>query len=184
MWVIPFGVFYGERSTGDHLGFQSNVAGVQLGIDKLVDENTIFGIGGGYDQMHINTADQCSAGTTNIFRVARTPRGSPTTGTSTLADRRLPRQQHRTRGQRGRRLHQAHGLYHANDLSLYVGGGWTTSGQYTVSPLLSMQFIHYRQNAFTEPDGQVTGLAVDPLDGYWLRSRVGVQVTRVHQWAT
>ena len=79
--------------------------------------------------------------------------------------------------------YEAHGLYHANDLSLYVGGGWDYHlGQYTVSPLLSMQFIYYRQDGFTEPDGHVTSLAVDPLDAHSLRSRVGVQVTRVHQW--
>ena len=68
VWVNPFGVFFGEHSSGDHLGFQSNVGGVQFGIDEQFNEHFILGIGGSYDQMHIDTNDQYSAGTTDTFR--------------------------------------------------------------------------------------------------------------------
>ena len=68
-WVTPFGLFYGERTSGDHLGFQSNVAGAQFGIDKQFSDTFIFGIGGGYDNMHTSTNDWYSAGTTDTLRV-------------------------------------------------------------------------------------------------------------------
>jgi outer membrane autotransporter protein len=79
--------------------------------------------------------------------------------------------------------YQAQGLYHANDLSLYLGTGRDyQAGPYTLSPLVSLQYIYYRQNAFTEINADVANLVVDPTDVHSLRSRVGAQLTRVGQW--
>jgi outer membrane autotransporter protein len=184
VWVNPFGAFYGERSNGDHLGFQSNVAGVQFGIDKQADENCILGIGGGYDQMHINTADFDSAGKTDTFRVG--PYASwyddewyvDSSLTGGFHDNNIGRLV-----SVGEDDWMSKGLYHANDLSFYLGGGRDRHiGDYVVTPMLSMQYIYYRQNGFTESDGDNVALAVDPLDAQSLRSRVGGQLARTYQW--
>jgi uncharacterized protein with beta-barrel porin domain len=184
VWVNPFGVFYGERSAGDHLGFQSNVGGVQVGIDKRVSEQCIFGIGGGYDQMHINTADQFSAGKADTFRVGpyaswfNDQRYFDWSLTGGFHDNNIGRLV-----DVGGNDYLAHGLYHANDLSLYVESGRDYHlGAYTVSPLLSLQYIYYRQNGFAESNGDIASLIVHPLDANSLRSRLGAQVTRVQQW--
>jgi outer membrane autotransporter protein len=136
VWVNPFGVFYGEQTGGDHLGFQSNVAGVQFGIDKQLDANFIAGIGGGYDQMHVDGGDRASAGTTNTFRV-----GPYATWYNDVCylDSSLTGGFHSNAFGRqaavNDEIYSANGNYQANDLSLYLGGGRNYHvGDYTLSP--------------------------------------------------
>ncbi len=186
VWVNPFGVFYGERTGGDHLGFQSNVAGVQFGIDKQLDKNFIAGIGGGYDQMHFDGGDLASSGVTNTFRVGPYATwyndvfyldGSLTGGFHANNIGRQAAVNDET--------YSADGDYRANDLSLYLGGGRDYHiGEYTLSPLVSMQYIYLRQNSFTETGDAETTLAVDARDANSLRSRVGSVLRREYQWGS
>jgi uncharacterized protein with beta-barrel porin domain len=184
VWVNPFGVFFGERSSGDHLGFQSNVAGVQFGIDKQYDENFIFGIGGGYDQLHVDTADLYSAGEAETFRIGpyltwfNDEWYCDASFTGGFHGNSVGRQVNV-----GGDEYVAHGNYRANDLSLYVGGGRDIQvADSTLSPLVSLQWIGYRQNEFTESNADGANLEVDPLDAHSLRSRVGGQWMRVYRW--
>jgi outer membrane autotransporter protein len=184
VWVNPFGVFYGERSGGDHLGFQSNVAGVQLGLDKQVSEACILGIGAGYDNMHISTSDLYSAGRTDTFRVG--PYATwfndewyfDSSLTGGFHDNNMGRSV-----SVGADNYMARGDYFAKDLSLYAGGGPNyRMGNSIVSPLVSLQYITYRQDGFTESDADGAALQMDPLNVNSLRSRVGGQVAQTCQW--
>jgi uncharacterized protein with beta-barrel porin domain len=184
VWVNPFGVFYGDRSRGDHLGFQSDVAGVQFGVDTQCDENCILGIGGGYDQMHISTAGPYSVGDTETFRVG--PYLTWYNGEWYL-DSSLTGGFHSNDLARhvdvDNEAYSARGIYHANDLSMYLGGGRDIrAADCTVSPLASLQWIGYRQKGFTESGADGANLVVDPLDAQSLRSRLGGQVMRVYCW--
>ena len=77
----------------------------------------------------------------------------------------------------------AKGIYRANDLSLYLGAGRDCHyGAYTVSPLVSLQYIYYRQNDIAESGADGADLSVAPLDAHSLRSRVGGQLQRACQW--
>jgi uncharacterized protein with beta-barrel porin domain len=184
VWVNPFGVFYGEQTAGDHLGFQSDVAGVQFGIDKQFDANFIAGVGAGYDQMHIDGGDLASAGTTNTFRAGPYATwyndvfyldGSLTGG---FHSNQIGRQ-----AAVNDETYTADGSYRANDVSLYLGGGRDYHvGAYTVSPLVSLQYIYFRQNAFTETGDDGAALAVDARDANSLRSRVGSTLRREYHW--
>ena len=184
VWANPFGVFYGESTSGDHLGFQSNVAGVQFGIDKQFDDRWIVGIGGGYCQTHLDTNDQRSAGQINTFRV-----GPYATwyDDAWYLDMSLTGGFHDNSVSRyvnvGDTNGAADGTYRANDLSLYYGLGRDYRiGLYTLSPQASLQYIYYRQNYFTETGSDGANLTVDPRNANSLRSRVGGQLSSmVHQ---
>lgn len=184
VWVNPFGLFYGERSGGDHLGFQSNVAGVQLGIDKQMDENCVVGVGAGYNQTHIATTDLFSSGEIETFRL-----GPYATwyNDAWYFDSSLTGGFHGNNV--GRLVSQngvdsiAQGDYRAYDVSVYVGGGRDYhSGPYTFSPLVSMQYIFYDQNAFAESGADSANMAIDRRDANSMRTRVGSQLSQVHQW--
>lgn len=184
VWVNPFGVFYGEKSSGDHLGFQSNVAGLQLGIDKQVADDFIVGIGAGYNQTHLDTTNLYSAGEIETFRVG--PYASWFNDNWYL-DSSLTGGFHNNSLTRLVTINDtdsfARGDYHANDLSLYFGGGRDYEmGVYTVSPLVSLQYIYYRQNDFAETGAEGENLAIDPRDAHSLRSRVGGQLIRVYHY--
>lgn len=183
VWANPFGVFYGERSTGDHLGFQSNVAGVQLGIDNQVDEDWFVGVGAGYNQTHLDTMDRLSSGEIQTFRVGPY---------ATWFNDAWYLDSSFTGGFHGNdigRLVQQNGMdgviqgnYRACDLSLYLGGGRDYhSGPYTFSPLASMQYIFYRQNGFDESGVDGANLLVDQRDASAMRTRLGSQLSLVHQ---
>jgi uncharacterized protein with beta-barrel porin domain len=183
-WATAFGVFYGEKTSGDHLGFQSNVAGSQFGIDKQFSEDFIAGFGGGYDQMHIATNDNYSFGETETFRI-----GPYATwfGEAWYLDASVTGGFHDNSLSRSVSVADdvfaADGRYHADDLSIYLGGGRDYHvGSSVITPQASLQYIVYRQNDFTETNGDGAALAVDPLDVYSLRSRVGGQFLRVFQY--
>ncbi len=183
VWANPFGVFYGERTSGDHLGFQSNVAGIQFGIDKQLDESWIAGIGGGYCQTHLDTNDQLSAGTINTFRVG--PYATWYDGDWYL-DMSLTGGFHDNSLSRyvdvGQMNGTAQGDYHANDLSLYYGLGRDyRMGAYTLTPQASLQYIYYRQNYFTETGADEVDYVVDPRNANSLRSRFGGQLSSTVQ---
>lgn len=184
VWVNPFGVFYGERSNGDHLGFQSNVAGVQLGLDKQVSETYVLGMGAGYDNMHIGTSDLYSAGRTDTFRVG--PYATwfndewyfDSSLTGGFHDNDMGRSV-----SVGADNYMARGDYFAKDLSLYVDGGYDyRMGNSILSPLVSLQYITYRQDGFAERDADGAALQMNPLDANSLRSRVGGQFLQTCQW--
>ncbi len=186
VWVNPFGVFYGEQTGGDHLGFQSNVAGVQLGIDRQFSENCIFGIGGGYDQMHIDGGDAASSGTTDTFRVGPYATwydddfyidGSLTGG---FHDNNVGR-----RAAVNSAAYSTAGSYRADDVSAYLGVGCDYCfGAATLSPLVSLQYIYYRQDDFVEAGADGATLAVAPRNANSLRSRVGGQLRREYRWGS
>ena len=177
-------MFFGEKSAGDHLGFQANAAGVQVGVDSPVADGCIVGIGGGYDQAHLDTADLFSVGQIDTFRV-----GPYITcfNDEWFSDACLTGGFHQN--DLGRTVsvggvdYVARGRYSADDLSFYIDGGRDYRWQsYTFSPLLSLQYIYYRQDGIEETGGDGAGLAVDPRSDHSLRSRVGAQVTRLCQW--
>jgi uncharacterized protein with beta-barrel porin domain len=184
VWFNPFGVFYGEQSAGDHLGFQSNVVGEQFGIDKQVGDHCILGIGAACDLMHTNTVDFRSADTTNTFRVG--PYATLFSDTAFLDFSVTGGFHHNDMG----RLatindtdYKAQTVYCASDLSLYLDVGRNYSyGPYTFAPLVSLQYIYYRQNPFTESGADVADLVVSPMDAHSLRSRVGAQLARTCLW--
>lgn len=180
-WVTPFGLFYGERTSGDHLGFQSNVAGAQFGIDKRFSDDFIFGIGGGYDNMHISTNDWYSAGTTDTLRV-----GPYATWYSDdwFLDSSLTGGFHNNDLGRtvsvGSDTYTARGRYDSRDVSIYLGGGRNYCvGSRILTPITSLQYIAYRQDGFTETNADGANLVVDPKTLYSLRSRFGGELSRV-----
>lgn len=179
-WANPFGVFYGERSSGDHLGFQSNVAGSQFGIDRQISEHCIFGVGLGYDQMHLATNDLYSSGETETLRVG--PYATwfndvcylDASITGGFHDNSLGRSV-----SVGDDVYVARSRYNANDLSIYLGVGRDYHiGKSVITPQASLQYIIYRQDDFVETGAEGANLAVDPLDAYSLRSRIGGQFNR------
>lgn len=182
-WANPFGVFYGEETNGDHLGFQSNVVGSQFGIDRQLSENVIFGVGGAYDEMHLTTNNlysACNADTLRVgpyatwFNEAWYLDASVTGG---FHDNDMDRSVNI-----GEDVYSANGNYDSRDVSVYLGAGRDYRvGASIVTPQASLQYIAYRQDGFEETGAEGADLAVDPLDAYSLRSRVGGQFTRTFQ---
>lgn len=182
-WANPFGVFYGEETSGDHLGFQSNVVGSQFGIDRQFSENVIFGVGGAYDEMHLTTNNLYSACDADTFRVG--PYATwfneawylDASVTGGFHDNDMDRSVNI-----GEDVYTANGNYDSRDVSVYLGAGRDYGvGSSIFTPQASLQYIAYRQDGFEETGAEGADLAVDPLDAYSLRSRVGGQFTRTLQ---
>jgi uncharacterized protein with beta-barrel porin domain len=177
----PFGVFFGEKSTADRVGFQASVVGTQFGVDKHVSECCILGVGGAYANTRVDFNDSYGAGDVNTFRV-----GPYLTafGEHWFVDANLTGGFHandvRRNASAGAIAATAKGDYHANDLAAYLGSGLDYDMAWcTLAPTASLQYIYYRQDGFNESGAGGADLAVAPKDANSLRSLLGARLTRV-----
>lgn len=176
----PFGISYGNKSTGDHVGFQANSVGTRFGFDKQAADDLICGLEGGYANSFVSFADARGGGQINTFRVGPYATYYSEAG---FCDAAISGGFHTNDFHRdvtaGGATAVGQADYAADDCALYTGVGadWRLD-DYTLSPCASLQYIYYHGGSFTETGNGVDSLMVTSQDVPSLRSKVGVRVSR------
>jgi uncharacterized protein YhjY with autotransporter beta-barrel domain len=186
-FVDPLGIFYGEKSTDDRPGFQANSAGTRFGVDQQLSEHIIAGIGGAYVNSQLTFNDHLGNGRIDTFMVGPY---------ATYYGERYHVDAITSVGFNNNDMHRnvltgpltgrENTSYSATDAAVYLGAGQDIPLDcYTLSPIVSLQYIYYRGNEFTESGVAASALTVLPQDANSLRSRLGVHLSRnvvVGQW--
>ncbi|MHB1038013.1 MAG: autotransporter family protein [Pirellulales bacterium] len=180
----PFGVFFGEKSTADRVGFQANSAGLQIGIDNEVDPGCIAGLATAYSNTHVSFDDWYGAADTDTVRVGpylswfNNEAYLDFYGSCGFHDNDVSRNY-----AAGTLVGTAQSEYHGHDVSLYLGGGYDYClGETILTPTASAQYVFYHQSDFTEWGGNGADLAVSGNNSNSLRSEVGARLTRTLCW--
>jgi uncharacterized protein with beta-barrel porin domain len=176
----PFGISYGDKSIGDHVGFQAASVGTRFGFDTRASENLIFGIEGGYANTFVSFADVRGGGQINTFCAGPYLTYYSQAG---FCDAEISGGFHTNDFHRNvttdgsTAAGQAN--YSADDFALYTGVGadWHLDA-YTLSPCASLQYIYYHGGNFTETGDGADSLAVTSQDVQSLRSKLGARVSR------
>ncbi len=179
----PFGIFFDEQADGEHMGFHAGSTGVQVALDRAATDDFIYGWGAAYARTDIRfTGDQGGGELSNVRVGPYLSRswddwfidGSATYG---YHDDNITRYV-----TAGPIFGTPNGKYNAHDFSLFMAAGCERNwGNWLVTPLISLQYIFYHQNDFTETDGNGTELALLNNDSNSLRSKIGLQFYRVWQ---
>jgi uncharacterized protein with beta-barrel porin domain len=180
----PFGIFFDEQTNGEHVGFHAGSAGVQLALDRVATDDFIYGWGAAYARTSINFLGDEGAGDMNNIRVGPYLSrcyddwffdGSATYG---YHDNNITRDV-----TVGTIAGTPNGKYNAHDFSLFMSAGCERNWcDWLVTPLISLQYIFYHQNDFTETGGNGTDLALLNNDSNSLRSKMGMQFYRIWQF--
>lgn len=180
-FVDPFGIFYGERSTDDRVGFQANSVGSRFGVDQRFTDHAIVGIGAAYVNSQLTFNENTGNGRIDSFIVG--PYFS-WFGERWYLDSSITGGFHNNEIHRNLTAGSFTGRedadYSANDIAIYLGAGQDVLlDQYTLSPMASLQYIYYRGAEFTETGLAGPALTVLPQDSNSLRSRLGARMMRV-----
>ncbi|MGD0516389.1 MAG: autotransporter domain-containing protein [Thermoguttaceae bacterium] len=179
----PFGMFFDEQTDGDHMGFHAESTGVQVAMDRAATDDFIYGWGAAYARTSIRFTDDKGAGDINNIRVgpylSRSYDDWFFDGSATYGyhDDNVTRDV-----TVGTISGTPKGKYNAHDFSLFMAAGCERNWcDYMVTPLVSLQYIFYHQNDFTESEGNGTDLTLLNNDSHSLRSKIGMQIYRIWQ---
>jgi outer membrane autotransporter protein len=180
----PFGIFFDEQTNGDHVGFHVASEGVQLALDRVATNDFVYGWGAAYARTSISFLGDEGGGDMNNLRVGPYLSryfddwffdGSATYGYHDNAVTRDVTV--------GTISGTPNGKYNAHDFSLFMSAGCERNWcDWMVTPLISLQYIFYHQNDFTETGGNGTDLALLNNDSNSLRSKMGMQFYRIWQF--
>jgi outer membrane autotransporter protein len=185
VFARPFGLFFDENSTAEHLGFRASTAGVQVGVDKMADA-AIVGLGLGYARTDLRFCDARGVGTIDNLRLgpylSYFADGSYLDCSVTYGfhDNDVTRN-----AAAGLLSGSPEGRFNAHDAAIYIDAGkdLDLGGSCVLSPTASLQYIFYRQVGFDETGDGGFGLALADNDAQSLRSEMGVRLARKLFWA-
>jgi uncharacterized protein with beta-barrel porin domain len=176
-WVGGYGLGGQASSNGNAQGFNFGYGGTSFGMDRYIGENTIVGLAGGYAGSQVRSdsrqqsADISSAqGALYATRVVEDryafgilSYSQDDYNTTRLLPANLT----------------AYGDYDGYQISTYAETGLMRRwGAWNWQPSLGLQYIHLRQNGFTESGAGAAGLAVSGTDEDSCRGSVGLRFTR------
>ncbi len=179
-FAVPFAATFRQKSSTDRLGYSGQSYGVQFGVDTWLGQNVLAGLAVSYAHTEVNWAHDRGEGDVETLRVG--PFATYTQG-GLFLDAWATCGFHWNDTERdvvvGALRRQADADYGANDVSMYLGGGYDfeLSG-FTLSPTASLQYTCYRQEGFRESGGGGAGLRVGAETFHSLRSRLGVRLAR------
>ena len=180
-FIRPFGVSYQQKATDEMIGFTSKAVGVQFGLDRSKGQNLIGGLGGSYGHSFIDFDEDRSKGDVDSFRIGPY-------ATCYKDDRYIDTSvtfgYHYIKNERGIKFgaidRVAKSEYDAFDLSVYIGGGFDVQlKNWKMTPNASIQYIYYYSEAFKETNAGSAGLSVDARTTHSVRSRLGVNLSRI-----
>ena len=176
----PFAATFRQESSSEHIGYDGQSYGVQIGADTWLAPNLLAGLSLSYAHTEIAYAHHRGQGDVETLRFG--PFATFTRG-GLFLDAAATCAFHWQDVERdvviGPLRRQADADYHAHDASVYLGGGYDLHlSAWTVTPTASLQYTAYRQDGFTESGAGAAGLRVGAETVHWLRSRVGLGVSR------
>jgi uncharacterized protein with beta-barrel porin domain len=177
-WGTSYGLGGNAQTNGNASGLDYALGGVQLGIDRWLDDGTVLGVYGGYNYAQLDGTNltqrvQTNSGQTGLyyrrddgcdyyllasgfgFDTYKSTRSIAFAGTT------------------------ATGNYDGWQSATYLERGRTyQAGATALQPYAALQYIYLRQNGFAETGGGLANLDVAGVDANSLRSILGGRITR------
>lgn len=177
----PFGTFYTQKASADRTGFESNGSGVQVTFDRAHTSQFIFGWEIDYASNAVKFKESMGEGTLDLFRVGPYLSWFDSCKFLNLsvsygynANTILRNASYTDHTAFARRMFDAH------DMSVYLGGGrdYDWNG-YTFTPEMSLQYIYYGRDRFTEQEAAGPACELAAYGGDSLRMMVGTRLSRL-----
>lgn len=163
VWAQGFGSYLNQAATGSNSGYTANVWGGTLGFDRLVYDNVLVGLSGGYARNAIRTADEETK--TNADSYQGSVYGSLTRNAYTMtallsyAYNRYDASRHIAFGTTNR---TAKSHYDGQQYSGYLEGGYTMKHQgFHITPIASVQYMRLHLGDYAESGADSLNLAVE-----------------------
>ena len=181
-----YGTFAEQDTTASQTGYDANTVGVIAGIDTALGEAVHAGLMVGYSYTDIEY-DQ-SRGDADVHSLRVGPYATFDLG-RLFIDASVTMGYHWNDATRkvtvGTFTGEADSEYNAWDLALYGGVGYDIDVYgVTVTPLASLQWVHYEQESFRESGAGAANLAVDSWETDSLRHVLALKASKVFDCGT
>ena len=186
VWIDGFGYWRNQSAEPGYTGFDSNMAGISLGLDFLIDEKMIAGISSGYSHTDIDLDNNRGEGDIDSPFVSLY--GSYFAKDFYL-DTILYYARQRYSNNRNiifGSIHDAPQSDHTGDAySAFLGGGYNYKiDQWGLQPYASLQYIYLKESAFDETGADGMNLTVRDRSTDGLYSQLGLRLARRYQFET
>ncbi|MEX0653040.1 MAG: autotransporter domain-containing protein [Phycisphaeraceae bacterium] len=180
--VQGIGILQRQDRTDDQPGYRGDTGGFVLSADRAVHPEWRVGMSFSYAYTRLVFRDDGGDG--NIHHL----RGGPYASFARdpwFVDASLTAGYHRNKLERGVQVGvfdlTAESRFDSYDVAAYVGGGYDyeLNRRTTVTPLASLEYLHYRQRGFTEEGAGPVNLDVDSSNTDALRSTLGIRLMHV-----
>ncbi len=184
IYAQPFGMYQNQDSTSQFAGFSAWATGVSFGIDNIIDDQWIVGLGATYMHSWIDFDNSLGDGEIDSFRVG--PYISYFKD-NFYVDAMVGFGYHVNETSRnvvfGGLNRDAEADYDSYDLTTYLGGGYDFDmGEWTFTTTGSFQYTKSHTESFRESGAGAAGLDVDSYTQDSLISRVGFRLHTLTQW--
>ena len=177
----PFGTYFAQKSTADQTGFEAKSGGVQITFDRARTSNLLFGWEFDYASSAIDFKSSMGEATLDLFRVGPY--------LSWFDDRKFI-DLSVSYGYNGNTIRRnanytdhatiARREFDAHDVSVYLGMGRDFDWYgYNFSPEMSLQYIYYNRDRFTEQHAAGSACELATYNGSSLRMMVGARLNRM-----
>ncbi|MCF7817288.1 MAG: autotransporter outer membrane beta-barrel domain-containing protein [Kiritimatiellales bacterium] len=156
-WMKGYGIQATKDTAGDFTGYDANIAGAVIGVEKAF-ENSLIGVAGGQARTDVTTDEPGSSDMDTTFGSVYGSYGTKTW----FIDSSLAYGHNQVTAKRGS-LMPSQAKYDADNVSGYIGGGrqYRINGKMALTPDVGTQISYYRQEGFTE-----TGVLSNSYDAY------------------
>jgi outer membrane autotransporter protein len=177
-WAESYGVGAAIASNGNASGLTYSTGGLMLGMERYLDENTLFGFGGGYAASSTTLSDRSDWGSIDGGQVCaylhRDVGSHYLTGIAAFGYNQYSTKRYIDFGDIDR---TATANYHGGSYSAYFETGRNVLGRFThLQPFAALEYIGVQQNAFTEQDADSIDLDVGTSTANALRGILGSRV--------
>ncbi len=156
-WMKGYGSNATKDPDSDFTGYDANVAGMVIGVEKAFG-NSLIGVAGGSARTDVDTDEPGSSDVETYFGSLYGSYGAD----AWFIDSSLSYGQNKVESQRGS-LMPAQAEYDAENVAVYIGGGYQfqVTDRLALTPELGGQLNYYHQDSFTE-----TGILNNTYDSY------------------
>jgi outer membrane autotransporter protein len=177
-WAESYGVGAAIASNGNASGLTYSTGGLMLGMERYLDENTLFGFGGGYAASSTTLSDRSDWGSIDGGQVCaylhRDVGSHYLTGIAAFGYNQYSTKRYIDFGDIDR---TATANYHGGSYSAYFETGRNVLGRFThLQPFAALEYIGVQQNAFTEQGADSIDLDVDTTTANAMRGILGSRV--------
>lgn len=179
-WIKPYGAWADRDAQGGYAGYNHNVYGTIVGLDKPVD-TALLGLAGGYGRSVISQDDGDSSEAKTGYGVVYLNWGTE----SWFTDANLGFGRSKVEQDSGTDFGNESD-FHANNFATYIGGGKEIrlNRCWTFVPKASVLWSYYYQEGFTDESTMGVERVVEPYERNSLLSSLGGKVTWQKEYDT
>jgi len=179
-WVLGYGLGGSAQGDGNATGLNWSLGGTAFGAHRWLDDRTVAGIFGGYGASFVRSAGRNQSANVDQTQLGAYLHRSDHDGDYYLLAGSWGYDDYDTRRSIafGGIARTAVGNYTGQQGAVYLERGRQRSWRgLNIQPLAALQYIHVRQNSFTETGADALNLAVDSIETDSLRGFLGGRIS-------